>query len=188
MADLYFNSDALASLTVSIYTIGYCLGPLIVAPVSEIYGRVWVLFPAYVIFITSLAVCGSSINLVIFVIFRAIMGFAGVGFVLIGPAVVADLIPVETRACFECHGRGASFGRPEFCHWKVLCVYLRALMLHRARLLVTRNATPFSCFPSDNACRSCNGRLHSGEYNLEMDILVNTDRCELSLASELRML
>jgi len=97
MADLYFNSNALASLTVSIYTIGYCLGPLIVAPVSEIYGRVWVLFPAYVIFITSLAVCGSSTNLVIFVIFRAIMGFAGVGFVLIGPAVVADLIPVERR-------------------------------------------------------------------------------------------
>lgn len=97
MADLHSSSDALASFTVSIYTIGYCLGPLIVAPVSEMYGRVWVLFPAYVIFLVSLAVCGSSTSLALFIFFRAIMGFAGVGFVLLGPAIVADLIPAERR-------------------------------------------------------------------------------------------
>lgn len=97
MADLHSSSGALASFTVSIYTIGYCIGPLIVGPVSEIYGRGWVLFPAYIVFLVSLAVCGSSRNLALFIVFRAVMGFAGVGFVLIGPAVVADLIPKENR-------------------------------------------------------------------------------------------
>ena len=73
------------------------LGPLIVAPISEIYGRIYILLPAYVIFMVSLAVCGASANFALFIVFRAIMGFAGIGFVLLGPAVVADLIPVEKR-------------------------------------------------------------------------------------------
>ena len=73
------------------------LGPLIVAPISEIYGRIYILYPAYVIFMVSLAVCGVSENFALFIVFRAIMGFAGIGFVLLGPAVVADLMPVEKR-------------------------------------------------------------------------------------------
>ena len=73
------------------------LGPLVVAPISEIYGRIYVLYPAYVIFMVSLAVCGVSENFALFIVFRAIMGFAGIGFVLLGPAVVADLMPVEKR-------------------------------------------------------------------------------------------
>ena len=87
----------MASFTVSVYTFGYVLGPLIVTPISELYGRIYVVFPAYVIFMISLAVCGASENLPLFIVFRAIMGFAGIGFVLLGPAVVADLIPVERR-------------------------------------------------------------------------------------------
>ena len=61
------------------------------------YGRLYVLFPAFVVFMVSLAVCGASDRLALFIAFRAIMGFAGIGFVLLGPAVVADLMPVEKR-------------------------------------------------------------------------------------------
>ena len=61
------------------------------------FGRLYVFFPSYVIFLVSLAVCGASENFALFIVFRAIMGFAGIGFVLLGPAVVADLIPVEKR-------------------------------------------------------------------------------------------
>ena len=66
-------------------------------PISELYERIYVAFPAYVISIVSLAVCGASESLPLFIVFRAIMGFAGVGFVILGPAVVADLMPVEKR-------------------------------------------------------------------------------------------
>lgn len=97
MSSLHSHSSALASFTVSIYTLGYVLGPLLVAPISEIYGRLYVLFPSYVIFMISLAVCGASKNLPLFIVFRATTGFAGIAFVLLGPAVVADLMPVEKR-------------------------------------------------------------------------------------------
>jgi MFS family permease len=34
------DKDSLGALSISIYTLGYCIGPLIVAPVSKIYGRI----------------------------------------------------------------------------------------------------------------------------------------------------
>lgn len=45
----------------------------------------------------ALAVCGSSGSLPLFIVFRAIMGLAAITFVLMGPAIVADLIPRERR-------------------------------------------------------------------------------------------
>lgn len=97
MSDFHSTNDTIASLTISIYTIGYCLGPLIVAPMSELYGHATVLYPGYIGFMLALAVCGSSRSLALFIVFRALMGFAAITFVLIGPAIVADLIPRERR-------------------------------------------------------------------------------------------
>ncbi|ESZ98417.1 hypothetical protein SBOR_1198 [Sclerotinia borealis F-4128] len=97
MADFHSTNDSIASLTISIYTIGYCLGPLVVAPMSELYGHVTVIYPGYIGFMLALAVCGSSRSLLLFIVFRAIMGFAAITFVLMGPAIVADLIPRERR-------------------------------------------------------------------------------------------
>lgn len=97
MADFHSTNDSIASLTVSIYTIGYCLGPLVIAPISELYGHVTVLYPGYIGFMLALAVCGSSKSLPLFIVFRAIMGLAAITFVLMGPAIVADLIPREKR-------------------------------------------------------------------------------------------
>lgn len=64
---------------------------------SELYGHVTVLYPGYIGFMLALAVCGSSRSLLVFVVFRAVMGFAAIIFVLMGPAIVADLIPRERR-------------------------------------------------------------------------------------------
>ncbi|KAB8302655.1 hypothetical protein EYC80_006019 [Monilinia laxa] len=97
MVNFHSANDSVASLTVSIYTIGYCLGPFIIASMSELYGRATVLYPGYIGFMLALAVCGSSRNLLLSVIFRAIMGFAAITFVLMCPAIVADLIPREER-------------------------------------------------------------------------------------------
>lgn len=44
------DKHSLGVLSISIYTLGYCISPLIVAPVSEIYGRVWPLRVAYLVF------------------------------------------------------------------------------------------------------------------------------------------
>lgn len=97
MSSLHFHSPSLASFTISIYSIGYVLGPLLVAPISEMWGRRYVLYFSFVAFSVGLAVCGASEDLVLFIFFRAVQGFAGIGFVLMGPAVVADIMPKERR-------------------------------------------------------------------------------------------
>ncbi|RAL58784.1 hypothetical protein DID88_009197 [Monilinia fructigena] len=91
MVDFHSANDSVASLTVSIYTIGYFLGPFVVALMSELYGHATVLYPGYIGFMLALAVCGSSRSLLLSVIFGAIT------FVLMGPAIVADLIRKEGR-------------------------------------------------------------------------------------------
>jgi MFS family permease len=97
MSDLHAHNKSLETLTISIYTLGYCIGPLIIAPISEIYGRLWPLRVAYVVFPVTLVVCASSHSLALFAVFRAIMGFAGIIFVLLGPAIVPDIIAKERR-------------------------------------------------------------------------------------------
>jgi hypothetical protein len=37
------DKDSLGALSISIYTLGYCIGHLIVAPVSKVYGRICLL-------------------------------------------------------------------------------------------------------------------------------------------------
>ncbi|KAI9692055.1 MAG: hypothetical protein M1820_009558 [Bogoriella megaspora] len=97
MSDLNFRNGSLASFSVSIYTMGYFIGPFIIAPCSELYGRLPVLYAGFVLFMASLAACGASNTLAIFMIFRALMGIAGIAFMLVGSATVADLIPTEKR-------------------------------------------------------------------------------------------
>jgi MFS family permease len=91
------DKHSLGTLSISIYTLGYCIGPLIVAPVSEIYGRIWPLRVAYLVFPLTLVGCGASRNLGAFVTCRAIMGFAGIVFLLLGAAIVPDIMPKERR-------------------------------------------------------------------------------------------
>lgn len=44
------------------------------------------------------------------------MGFAGIGFVILGLAVMADLIPVEVGLIIECDGYRAGCGEPFAFH------------------------------------------------------------------------
>lgn len=97
MNDLGSHSDSLSAFTISIYLVGYCFGPLLIAPMSELYGRVVVLYPSFVIYIATLAICGSSRNIAVFIFFRALMGFAGISFLICGRAVIADIITPERR-------------------------------------------------------------------------------------------
>lgn len=97
MQDFGSNSESLSSLFITIYLLGYVFGPLLIAPASELYGRSVVLRPAYVLFMITLAVCATAENLAVFLVIRCIMGFAANAFVIVGPAIVADIIPPERR-------------------------------------------------------------------------------------------
>ena len=95
MKDFHSENDALASLTVSAYVIGYFLGPIVLAPASEVYGRASLLWLGYLLHFACLAVCGSATNVEVFITFRIIMGVTGIALSLLRIAVVADTTSKE---------------------------------------------------------------------------------------------
>lgn len=95
-----FNShDAmLGSFAVSIFILGYMVGPLVIAPMSELHGRV----PAYhvcnVVFLVFTMACAASQTLPQLFVFRFLAGVAGSCPVTIGSGTTADMITREKRA------------------------------------------------------------------------------------------
>lgn len=97
MADFEVHSDFLASFKISIYVVGYCFGSLIIAPASELYGRIVVLYPSFIVYLVTPAICDSSANVATFIIFWAVMEFVGNAFPICGRAVIEDIIRPQRR-------------------------------------------------------------------------------------------
>jgi MFS family permease len=96
MDDFGSHSNSLSAFTISI-NLGYWFSPLLVAPVCELYGRVVALYPGFVVYIATLAICGSSHSIAVFIVFRALIGFAGIAFLICGRAVIADIVAPKRR-------------------------------------------------------------------------------------------
>lgn len=90
----------LGSFVVSIYILGYAVGPLALAPVSEIYGRLPVYHGCNVLFVIWTLACAFAPNLGALLAFRFFQGIAGVGALTLGSGTIADLIAPEKRGAF----------------------------------------------------------------------------------------
>ncbi|KAG4417023.1 hypothetical protein IFR04_009864 [Cadophora malorum] len=80
-----------AVLPLSMYTFGFVLGPLVAAPMSEIYGRrivYWVTMPLLMIFI---AISGSANNIITLTVMRLLAGIGGSGALAIGAGTISDI-------------------------------------------------------------------------------------------------
>ena len=97
MREFHSDSDELASFVVSIYIIGFCVGPLFIAPLSEVYGRSIFIHGSNAFFIVFTVACAVSTSLPMFIVFRLLMGIAGSVPLTIGGGVIADLIPPAER-------------------------------------------------------------------------------------------
>jgi MFS family permease len=74
------NEDGiLGAMTVSIYLLGYVIGPLFLAPLSEIYGRKPVLGAANVFFCLWQIGCALAPNIAGLIVFRFFSGIGGSG-------------------------------------------------------------------------------------------------------------
>jgi multidrug resistance protein len=91
------SSSILASMVVSIYVLGYAVGPLIVAPISEIHGRVPMYHISNVMFVIFTIACAVSTSLPMLIVFRFLAGAAGSTPVSIGGGTFGDLFSVEER-------------------------------------------------------------------------------------------
>ncbi|RFU29728.1 hypothetical protein B7463_g6609, partial [Scytalidium lignicola] len=98
MNDEFHNtSDVLSALCVSIFVLGYCVGPLFLAPLSEMYGRANILNVANAIFAVWQIGCAKAPNLGALIAFRFLSGIGGSGCLTIGGGVIADLFPPDRR-------------------------------------------------------------------------------------------
>lgn len=94
-----FNSDnaQLGSLVVSVYVLGYAFGPLIIAPLSELYGRLVIYHGCNVLYVIFTIVCAVSPNLNTLIGFRFLAGTFGSAPLTIGGGTIADMIVQEQR-------------------------------------------------------------------------------------------
>jgi MFS family permease len=97
MADFKSDSQLLATFVVSVYLLGFAFGPMFIAPLSELYGRLPVYHISNVFFIIFTIACAVSSDLNMLIGFRFLAGIAGCTTVTIGGGTIADIMPQEKR-------------------------------------------------------------------------------------------
>ncbi|KAH8800635.1 MFS multidrug transporter-like protein [Xylogone sp. PMI_703] len=91
------SNDIEKQLTLSIFVLAYAIGPLILAPLSEIYGRVIVLQLANLVFLVFNLACGFSQSKAQMIAFRFMSGIGGSAPLAVGSGVLSDCWPPDER-------------------------------------------------------------------------------------------
>lgn len=91
------KSEILAAFSVSVFVLGYAFGPLLLSPLSEIYGRRIVLTGANFFFVVWQIGCALAPNIGSLIVFRFLAGIGGSGCITIGGGVIADLFQPDQR-------------------------------------------------------------------------------------------
>ncbi|KAG8925807.1 hypothetical protein FRC02_009391 [Tulasnella sp. 418] len=96
------RNSTVVALTLSIYLLAIAVGPLFIAPLSEIYGRKIALNIGIVLFVIFSVACALAPNTAALIIFRFLTGLAGSGPLAIGGGSISDV--------FDESERGAALG------------------------------------------------------------------------------
>ncbi|ORY67008.1 bicyclomycin resistance protein [Pseudomassariella vexata] len=88
----------IAAFVVSVYILGFAFGPLIMAPASEMYGRLVVYHISNVSFLAFVIACALAPNMNTLIVFRFLSGVFGSTAITNGGGSIADLFPQERRA------------------------------------------------------------------------------------------
>ncbi|TVY64832.1 Efflux pump rdc3 [Fusarium oxysporum f. sp. cubense] len=111
MREFHSTNEQLASFIVSVYLLGYCFGPLVIAPLSEMYGRLPLYHICNVLFVAFTVACAKAPNLGGLIAFRLLAGLAGSCPLTIGAGSLADMISKEKRgAAMSSWALGPLFG------------------------------------------------------------------------------
>ncbi|KAF2800793.1 MFS general substrate transporter [Melanomma pulvis-pyrius CBS 109.77] len=97
METFHSNNDMLEGFMVSVYVLGFAFGPLIIAPLSEMFGRLWLYHCCNVFFIVFSIAAAVASNMGMFIAFRFLMGCFGGAPLVLGGGTIADLISREQR-------------------------------------------------------------------------------------------
>ncbi|EEH16437.2 hypothetical protein PABG_06524 [Paracoccidioides brasiliensis Pb03] len=97
MREFKSSNQELASFVVSVYLVGYAFGPLIIAPLSELYGRMYLYHACNALFVIFNVACALAPGLGSLIGFRFLAGAAGSCPLTIGAASLADMITQKKR-------------------------------------------------------------------------------------------
>ncbi|ROV89705.1 hypothetical protein VMCG_10347 [Cytospora schulzeri] len=97
MVEFGETNEIVGSMTVSIYVLGYVVGPMFLASLSEIYGRRPVLTISNVFFCLWQIGCALAPNISSLIVFRFFSGVGGAGCLTLGGGVIGDLFRPEQR-------------------------------------------------------------------------------------------
>lgn len=95
--DFDITSSTNVSLTVSIYLAGFAVGPMLIAPLSELYGRLVIYHTCSVFYIGFIIGCALGKGTGMFLAFRFLAGCAASGPTAVGGRTVADVVPPAQR-------------------------------------------------------------------------------------------
>ncbi|RLL95262.1 hypothetical protein CFD26_104670 [Aspergillus turcosus] len=107
----HITSQSLASFVVSIYLVGFAVGPLVLGPLSEIYGRLRIYQACNAVFIVWNIACAVAPNIGSLLAFRLFAGIAGSCPLTLGAGSIADLfVPEERGAAMSIYSMGPLMG------------------------------------------------------------------------------
>ena len=95
--DFHLTSVYLPSLPVAVYVLGLSLGPLYLAPCSELYRRRTVYLVAFVLFTILNAGCALAPNMASLAILKLLCGMAGSTGPVLGAGTISDMFAPERR-------------------------------------------------------------------------------------------
>ncbi|KAJ5093029.1 major facilitator superfamily domain-containing protein, partial [Penicillium angulare] len=95
--EFHGTNPSIASFLISIHVIGFAIGPLILSPLGEVYGRSPLMHGSNILFVISSILSAVSPNMGLLLFSRVLTGLAACVPNILGAGYVADLIPVEKR-------------------------------------------------------------------------------------------
>ena len=97
MNDFHSADINLSSFVVSVYVLGYAFGPIVIAPLSELYGRLPLYHACNILFVILTIACAVSRNLNMLIGFRFLEGTFGSAPLTLGGGTIADMIVQQKR-------------------------------------------------------------------------------------------
>ncbi|KAL6876892.1 MFS general substrate transporter [Trichoderma novae-zelandiae] len=111
MEEFHSTSQELAAFCVSVYVLGFASGPMLFAPLSELYGRSIIYNITNVGFIVFVIACAKAPSMTTFIVFRFLSGIFGSCPITNGGGSITDMIPQDRRgAAMACFAIGPLLG------------------------------------------------------------------------------
>ncbi|GJN75989.1 hypothetical protein PLICBS_010100 [Purpureocillium lilacinum] len=96
--DFHIESPAVSTLAITLYVLGIAVGPMLMSPLSEVYGRLPIYHASNAIFVVFVIASALARSLPQFMVFRFLSGCAGGTPMALGGGTIADVTSLEQRA------------------------------------------------------------------------------------------